>query len=179
MKKPTFTFALALENSIDKLVHSGKTKQNARQEAIWLLENLLQKKQAELVLNPSIVLTPEQQTLLSTWLREIIDGNKPLQYILSSAPFCAIDIVIAPPVHIPRPETEEWCSWLIEKLQPCKNEPLNILDLCTGSGAIALSLAKALPNAHIIGIDINQDCIRCAKKNKIENKITNSKFIQS
>ena len=89
------------------------------------------------------------------------------------------EIFVEPPILIPRPETEQLTSWLIEKLKKVKNEKLNILDLCSGSGCISLALASALPNAFIVGADINPQAITLAQKNKKHNKIENATFIQS
>jgi len=149
----------------------------AEQEAWWMLEQLTGKKQAELLMSDTIDLTNEQQEQLNSWLTQRVKERKPLQYILGSVPFCNLDILVQPPILIPRPETEEWVSWLITQLQPVASQPLSILDLCSGSGCIALALAKALPQATVVGIDKNPVAIALSEKNKEHNKITNVTFM--
>ncbi|MCB9493177.1 MAG: peptide chain release factor N(5)-glutamine methyltransferase [Epsilonproteobacteria bacterium] len=151
----------------------------AEQEAWWLLEKVTGTSKAKLLANKSFQLTHEQTKLLEKLVDERVNEKKPLQYILGSVPFCNLDIITRPPVLIPRPETEEWVSWLITQLDPIKNEPLHILDLCTGSGCIALALSKALPNANVTGVDITSHAIELARQNKQHNNIGNCTFIQS
>ncbi|CAG8785058.1 14217_t:CDS:2, partial [Acaulospora morrowiae] len=108
-------------------------------------------------------------------------------------PFCDLEIIVKPPVLIPRWETEEWTHRLITRLMQffeksyltrlsqSSNSPFRILDICTGSGCIALSLARSLPpnSCHIHGIDISSDALSLAninleninKKRKFENHV--------
>ena len=145
------------------------------QEAWWLVQKITSKNKSFLLLNRTIQLTSDQEITLFKWVNERIN-KKPLQYILGSVPFCNLDILVKPPILIPRPETEEWSSDLIKKLP---NIPLNILDLCSGSGCITLALTKALPKARVIGLDIEQEAIDLALENKRHNDIHNVDFIKS
>jgi len=151
----------------------------AEQETWWMLEHLTNKKRAELLLNSCLELTPAQHEKLELWIHERVTEHKPLQYILGSVPFCDLEILVRPPILIPRPETEEWVTWLIQKLEPVKDQKLLLLDLCTGSGCIALALAKNLPNAHVIGIDKNPQAIVLAQKNQEHTQISNVTFMLS
>ncbi|MCF7899871.1 peptide chain release factor N(5)-glutamine methyltransferase, partial [Candidatus Babeliales bacterium] len=155
--------------------------ENAEQEALWLLEELTQKTEMQLLLNQDLNLTKEQEVKLKLWLKQRVEEKKPLQYILGHVPFCDLDIIVEQPILIPRPETEEWVSWFIEKLKKLdkSEQNLKILDLCSGSGCIALALGKNLPDAQIFGIDINPKAIELANKNIVHNKIKNVKFIES
>jgi len=112
-------------------------------------------------------------------LHQLITEKKPLQYILGTVPFGQLEIIVEPPILIPRPETEEWVLWLLERLEPVKNERLHILDIGTGSGAIGLSLANALPNATIIATDIAIEALQLSAKNSEKNNITNFHLIES
>jgi release factor glutamine methyltransferase len=114
--------------------------------------------------------------MLNHWIQERVIQQKPLQYILGHVPFCNLDILVQPPVLIPRPETEYMVSQIIEQLQPLKNKEINILDLGTGSGCIALTLAQTFPKSHVFGIDINEKAIALAEKNKKHNNIPNANF---
>lgn len=153
--------------------------QAAAQEAWWLLEALTGASKTVLLTQSTIILTHEQEQKLGDWLKQRIDDKKPLQYIIGSVPFCGVDIILKPPILIPRPETEEWVSWLIEQLQSAKNESLTILDLCTGTGCIALALAHALPKARVVGIDINPAAVELALSNQRHNGLANVTFMQS
>ncbi len=147
--------------------------------AWWLLEWITGKTQTELIIKYHEQLSDAQQLLLEKTLKEIIDEHKPIQYILGSVPFLSLDITVRPPILIPRPETEFWCSWLIEKLKTVGDQPLMMLDLCTGSGCIGLSLAHAFPNATIYASDISEEACSLAKENAQKNHITNIKIVES
>jgi release factor glutamine methyltransferase len=163
----------------EKLLPVCQTKEAAQAESMWMLEKITDKKEAELLREEEISLSDDQEKILDKFIVERVENKKPLQYILGETPFCGLKIVVEPPVLIPRPETEEWTDWLINKLEPVKDKNLKILDIGSGSGCIALALAKALPNSKIIGIDIHPDAIALGEKNKSLNKIDNVKFVQS
>ena len=120
-----------------------KHDQEAEQEAWWLLEAVSGQCQAALMQHEVLSLTSEQQKKLEQWLRERVVDHKPLQYLLGSVPFCGVKILVQPPVLIPRPETEEMVSWILETYAAVSREGLAVADLCTGSGCIALALASA------------------------------------
>lgn len=155
------------------------TSSQPTQESWWLLEKLTGLSHKELICLPSFKLTHEQLHTLSEWIGERVETHKPLQYILGSVPFLDLTIMVQPPILIPRPETEELVDWLITQLKHVKNLPLSILDLCTGSGCIALALAKALPHATVIGSDINPQAINLACNNKALNGVENVQFMHS
>ena len=151
----------------------------AELEAWWMLEKLTNQEKALLIAHQELSLSPQQQETLNQWLHERITQKKPLQYILGSVPFCNLTIMVQPPFLIPRPETEEMVAWLIETIKKAHAKNVTILDLCTGTGCIGLALAAALPDAHIVGIDINDGAIKLAQQNKALNKLSNITFTQS
>ncbi|MCK4517706.1 peptide chain release factor N(5)-glutamine methyltransferase [Candidatus Babeliales bacterium] len=161
------------------LLECCRNKKEAQSEGWWLLEKLTEKKQAELIGHEEVELSSDQEQTLATWLVQRTKEHKPLQYILGFAPFCGLEILVKPPILIPRPETEEWCSWLIKRLNPVRHEQLKILDIGAGSGCIALTLAQALPNTDVIGVDIHPDALKLCEKNKTHNKIENVTFLES
>ena len=162
-----------------KLLPVCKSEIEAESETFWLLEHFLKKTKAEIIVEKEITLSPEQHKSIESSIEERTKKHKPLQYILGYVPFCDLQIFVKKPILIPRPETEEWCAWLIEKLSPIQNESLKILDLCAGSGCITLALAKAFPYATVFGVDINNDAIQLCEKNKTVNKINNAIFLKS
>jgi release factor glutamine methyltransferase len=95
-------------------------------------------------------------------------NHEPIQYILGETEFFGMPITVNKQVLIPRPETEELVSWIIEDVD--KNEA-TILDIGTGSGCIAISLAKKLNNAVVSAIDISTRAIEVAKKNSLINNV--------
>ena len=163
----------------NKLIGTYNEDILCNQYAWWLLEALTKKKKAHLIEQTTIELSQKQELILTEWIKKLTEQHCPLQYLLGSVPFCDIDILVEPPVLIPRPETEEWTAHLIKQLTPLHNKNLKILDLCTGSGCIALALAKALPEAQIVASDIQQHALDLAKRNCDHNDILNAAILKS
>ncbi len=151
----------------------------AYQYAWWLLEALTKKRKADLLLNNQIELTHKQKELLEQWVHEIAIDHKPIAYILGSVPFGPIAITVRPPLLIPRPETEEWALQIIEQIKHSGAHNLRILDLCTGSGCIALLFAHMLPDAKVDAIDISDEAIALATENKQQLNIPNANIMHS
>lgn len=158
---------------------SEVTADSATHYAWWLIENLTKQSRASLLAQKTIALSSTQRATLETWLDDIVIRHKPLAYILGTTPFINLTMLVEPPTLIPRPETEEWVEHLIVRYTPLKNEPLRLLDLCTGTGCIALSCAKAFPKATVIGSDISENALTLARKNAQLNHITNATFVHS
>jgi release factor glutamine methyltransferase len=89
-------------------------------------------------------------------------GRTPLQHILGSAPLGPVTVSVGPGVFVPRPETEGLLEWA--SAQPVPPRPV-LVDLCTGSAALALALAKFWPDARIIAIDDSDDALAYARRN--------------
>lgn len=155
------------------------TQEVATQNAWFLLEKLTGLSQEQLIVQPDLALSAQQQKQLDQWLDKLTKEHMPLQYILGTVPFLSVTIEVKQPILIPRPETEEWCALLIEKLQQHSPANLAILDLCTGSGCIALALAKTLPHSTIVATDISREALQLAQSNAKRNNITNVTFIKS
>lgn len=99
----------------------------------------------------------------------------PLQYILGYVNFYGNKFIVNEDVLIPRPETEELVQKVINDTD--KEKKIKILDIGTGSGCIAISLAKNLPNAEITAIDNSTSALKVAKQNSIELGVENIKFV--
>jgi release factor glutamine methyltransferase len=149
------------------------------QYAWWILEAILAKGKASLIADDGKLITVEQSVRIDDWLHKLIVEKMPLAYLIGSVPFNDLTILVEPPVLIPRPETEEWTVYLIEQLKKLDNKKLTILDLCTGTGCIALAIAKALPMAHVYAVDIADEAMQCAQKNIVHSAASNVVLIQS
>lgn len=106
--------------------------------------------------------------LFQTALFHLISGM-PYQYVVGYTEFFGCKISVNPHVLIPRPETEELVSWICNDFEN-KNEELNIIDLCSGSGCIAIALAKNL-KAKVSALEIDEKAINLAKKNAESNQV--------
>lgn len=97
--------------------------------------------------------------------RDVIDARArriPLQHLTATAAFGPVTVAVGPGVFIPRPETESMLEWVLA--QPLPAHP-RIVDLCTGSGALALALAHARPDARIFAVDDSTDALAYAQRN--------------
>ena len=101
---------------------------------------------------------------LEALLREI-----PIQYYFESAPFFGMDLKVNKAVLIPRPETEELVQWVCEDT---KDSTLRIQDLGTGSGCIAIALAKELPNCQLMACDVSSEALALAQLNAMEQGVS-------
>lgn len=146
--------------------------------AWWLLEHATGKMQAELVAYAP-QLTVEQDAQIRLWISEMVDQHKPLHYILGFVPFLGLEIAVRPPTLIPRPETEAWVADCIAYLAERGFVAPRILDLCTGTGCIALALGRAFPAGQIVGVDIADAALALACENAEKNKIVNVTFLKS
>lgn len=122
-------------------------------------------------LRDAVSLTPAQTTLLDNCIKRL-KKNEPIQYIIGEAPFCELTFKVNPSVLIPRPETSELIQWITTECSITK--PCRILDAGTGSGCIAISLARKLPHAEVTAWDISREAIETAKSN---NELNNTEVL--
>lgn len=104
-------------------------------------------------------------------------SREPIQYIIGSASFYGRTFFVNPNVLIPRPETELLVEQIIKFVKETNLERPRILDICTGSGIIAISLAKELPFSNVTATDISEKAIEVAKLNALKHQV-NIKFIR-
>jgi len=103
--------------------------------------------------------------------------NEPFQYILGEVDFYNIKVRVGEGVLIPRPETEILVDEVIKRKEYIMKIGRNILDICTGSGCIAIALAKNIPDCKVYASDISEKAIFYAKENKILNSVDNVYFV--
>ena len=108
----------------------------------------------------TLSLTPEQEVLLENALKRLEKGE-PLQYVIGSTPFCGLTFKVDGRVLIPRPETAELVEWVVQDA----GSKGSLLDVGTGSGCIAVSLAYRLPGWKVQGWDISDGALEVAREN--------------
>lgn len=153
-----------------------------------LLEFIFNMNKIELLINYNKVINEEKEKCFFNYIDEIIKG-KPVQYIIKNQEFMKLNFYVDDNVLIPQPDTEilvENTIKILEKLE--KNarvqeksnleEKLTVLDLCTGSGAIGISIKKYMKNAIVYVSDISSKALEIAKINAKNNNV-NINFIQS
>jgi release factor glutamine methyltransferase len=163
------------------LIPVYKNQAVAKQHAWWLLESVFKKKQSELLVHNMCSISPAEKQCLDEWIGRITEHDEPIQYILGCVPFGNLSLDVEHPILIPRPETEEWVHHFV---QECKDRGLDkksfsILDMGTGSGCIAITLAHHLPLATVIGVDNNPLAIALAKKNVKKYALSNVHIVES
>ncbi|MGN0301857.1 MAG: peptide chain release factor N(5)-glutamine methyltransferase [Anaerotardibacter sp.] len=153
-----------------------------RLSAQWLLSEATGLSRIELYTNLERPLSMDERSRMREWVKRRGEGE-PLQLIVGTAPFRYLTLHVAPNVLIPRPETEVLVSEAFQKLnlpKVCARvevdeegeriidsslPSLSVLDLCTGSGCIACSIASEYPAAHVVATDISPDALLLAQKN--------------
>jgi len=132
-----------------------------------IVNNLKSLSRVDLALNPSLEFSTPEINKMDFYLSEL-KRQKPIQYLIGTTDFCGFTFEVNPTVLIPRPETEELVEWIVS--ENITKSGLKILDIGTGSGAIAISLAKKL-NAEVFAFDISEDALQIAQSNADRNKI--------
>ncbi len=142
---------------------------NSSGEAEILLSYLLKMKRSEIYLNFDKILSNNERRELEQAIQKRLK-NIPLQYITKHQEFMGMDFFIEEGVLIPRPETEILVEKIIEKLKNKKPDShLRVADLGTGSGIIAISMAKYIKNITIYAIDISEKSLKLASKNALKH----------
>jgi len=136
-----------------------------------LIDFRLHLSRIEIALQPNFEIQKEDLTFFQ---KSILDLKKhiPIQYIIGITEFYGLPFLVNEHVLIPRPETEELVSWIIESLKiENRKSKVHILDIGTGSGCIPVSLAKNLSNVTVSAIDISVEALKTAKENAKLNKV--------
>ena len=163
-----------LQNAIQEL-NNNKISDPIMKSRI-LLANILKVTKEYLVINSEQEISIETINKFNEGINKLIKGE-PLQYITQHQEFMRLDFYVDENVLIPRQDTEILVEEVINSCD--KNKDYKILDLCTGSGAIGVSLAKYIQNSYLTCTDISSIALEIAKKNAKENNIENIEFIQS
>lgn len=147
-------------NSITQLIpYYGSNE--AAQLFYMLSAQYLGFSKVDIALEPQYEISEKSLQLFKIAINKLLEWE-PIQYILGQAYFYGNEFKVTPSTLIPRPETEELVDWVVADL---KDQSVTILDIGTGSGCIAISLALNLPNAQVSAIDISEKALTVAKEN--------------
>ena len=137
-----------------------------------ILENRHQLRRIDLALDAEKEFSDSE---ISNWniILEKLKTQIPIQYILGTTHFYGSEFIVDENVLIPRPETEELVDWIVKlNTKLSKKKDLKILDIGTGSGCIAISLAKNILNSEVFAVDVSEKALAVAEKNATLNKVT-------
>ena len=156
-------------SQISSQLQTAYPEDEARSLAWWIMEELTGKSRTELQFGCkdtafSPIMQEKSQEIISRLLH-----FEPIQYIFGHTLWCGLDLLVTPATLIPRPETAE----LVERInvQMVNDQMVNVLDVGTGSGCIAIALKKAHPSWSVTGIDISPEAIAIARENARRNKV--------
>ncbi|MBQ0077050.1 MAG: peptide chain release factor N(5)-glutamine methyltransferase [Bacteroidales bacterium] len=150
-----------IRSSIDALASVYPEGEASSITAIWLRSRLGVERYTH-ILEPEREIPADRLPLLEDDLRRLL-RCEPVQYVLSEAEFCSHTFKVGPGVLVPRPETEELVARACELLP----DGGRVLDLCTGSGCIAWSIAAARPECRVLGVDISPEALSYAEQQGI------------
>lgn len=150
----------------------------------WVMEKITGWKKIDRIIHKNMSLSQEGLELFRRYAQEL-ENHRPVQYVLQEAWFEGLKFYVDEHVLIPRPETEELVEWVLEETryrtspEPFPASPLTIpptspdnaiLDVGTGSGCIAISLKKQLPDIQVYACDLSREALAIAKRNAITNQ---------
>lgn len=156
-----------------RTILSSACTQIDKMDADLLLSCVLNIARATLKAYPERELTLEQKNSFKELVQKRMSGE-PIAYLLGHKEFWSLDFIVTPDVLIPRPDTELLVELALEQIAP--KQAMRILDLGTGSGAIALSIATERPNTTVLATDISAEALQIAKLNAKQLHIKNVEF---
>jgi release factor glutamine methyltransferase len=171
------TLREALTRATRQLDASPDLRIGAARDAALLLRHALGISHAVQLADPERELTPAQQAAFDALVQRRL-ANEPIQYITGEQEFYGLALRVTPAVLIPRPETEQLVEAVLAELHP--TQPLRILDVGTGSGAIAIALAYHLPHARVTAVDLSTAALEVAASNAARHALADRiQFVQS
>jgi release factor glutamine methyltransferase len=149
-----------LDDAVSALSDAGIA--DARRTAEWIVEEATGADRAALYARPDIVVEPAEAALVARYVARRAAGE-PVQYVLGHADFYGLRLAVTPDVLIPRPETEEVVEEALRRVQ-ATDAPW-VLDVGTGSGAIALAVKHERPDAEVFAVDVSPEALAVAASN--------------
>jgi len=145
-----------------------------RLDAELLLAHVLNETRSSVIARDERELTPEEQGDFEHLLERRVAGE-PLAYLTGTKEFWSLELEVTKDVLVPRPETELLVEWALELLPPHR-DALHVLDVGTGSGAIALAIARERPRALVTGSDVSPAALGVAQRNARRLNVGNASF---
>lgn len=145
-------------------------KEEANAMILILFDHYFKIDRVRMALEPDLRLSESEMLTFHFAVKDLLK-NKPLQYIIGETEFCDLKFKVNENVLIPRPETSELVHLITNRQQSTDNSQQSILDIGTGSGCIAISLAKQLPQSQVYALDISEKALCVAKDNTYINNV--------
>lgn len=145
-------------------------KEEASAMILILFDHYFKIDRVRMALEPELRLSESEMLTFHFAVKDLLK-NKPLQYIIGETEFCDLKFKVNENVLIPRPETSELVHLIAKNQKPTTNSQKSILDIGTGSGCIAISLAKQLPQSQVYALDISEKALCVAKENANINNV--------
>jgi len=142
--------------------------ESGQQEAVWLIEFVLGCSGVAQVIDRDRPLSRSEVARVQTLVARRA-AREPLQYILGTQEFCGIEVAVTPAVLIPRPETELLVEEVLRRISPAQQATL--VDVCTGSGCIAVAVARLRFRTRVIAIDISHASLEVARQNALRHAV--------
>ena len=155
-----------LQTAVSRLKKSKCDEPQANAE--FLLAHVLGVMRTWVLVNGTFEV-PEKEKKLFFSLLARKEGGVPLAHITGVQPFCGLDILVTPDTLIPRPETENLVEIICEKFD--KKGRYTFIDMCTGSGCIAVALAVKFPHAQVLAVDVSPKALQVAAQNVRKHKL--------
>ncbi len=160
-----------------KILSEDHEQLTPRLDCEILLAHTLKCKRIDLILHNTKQIDTEQQTIFFSYINRRMQ-HEPISYITNEKEFMSLSFFVDEGILVPRPETEMLVEYLIKQYQ--NTESLSVLDLCTGSGAIAVSVAYYIKHAQVTAVDKYEACVRVAEKNAMRHQcLERIRFIQA
>ena len=153
---------------VDTLIPTVEERE-ARALAFVVLEDAFGLSRTDIYLGKDTPFSEDDTIRLEKILRRLEQGE-PVQYVIGTAQFCNLTFRVTPDTLIPRPETEELVGWVASLLP--SDASCSVLDVGTGTGCIAISLAKQFPKAQVTAWDISEEALAVARQNAQVNGVT-------
>ena len=145
-------------------------KDEANAMILILLEHYFNIDRIKMALEPDLRISESEMLTFHFAVKDLLK-NKPIQYIIGETEFCDLKFKVNENVLIPRPETSEMIYKIVERQKTKDKRQLSILDIGTGSGCIAISIAKQIPTSKVYALDISEKALEVAKENASNNNV--------
>ena len=151
---------------INKRLSALYPSEELRELIRWIMEEVVGIPPYRLLLGDDVISEDQRVKIFNIVKR--LENQEPIQYILGETSFCSMPFHVDSNVLIPRPETEELVKMVAQDMNEKK---VRILDIGTGSGCIAVSLAKLLPHANVTAVDVSAEALKIASSNALLNQV--------